>query len=61
MKNTVGQIKRLLGRKWDADLQAELPMLGNPPVVPLPDDKIGLEVCRIILILFHVNEGKFSP
>jgi heat shock protein 4 len=44
MKNTVGQIKRLLGRKWDADLQAELPMLGNPPVVPLPDDKIGLEV-----------------
>jgi hypothetical protein len=58
MKNTVGQIKRLLGRKWDADLQAELPMLGNPPVVQLPGDNVGLEVCVLPDLLVLVSALK---
>jgi hypothetical protein len=57
IKSTVTQIKRLLGRKYDADLQAELPLLGFYNVVPMNNNnKAGVEVCsQYIYIHIHTH------
>lgn len=46
LKNTIGNVKQLLGRKWsDAQLQADLKLLGVcNEFVELPGDRVGVKV-----------------
>lgn len=44
LKNCITQIKRLIGRKYDPDLKAELPLLGFYNVVPMSQNRVGVEV-----------------